>query len=254
MEIEDRIVFGAEDPEAEQLHVKVKGRPDHHAEDQAIDAEVGRQKPGAGDDGEVVEHRRQGRQQEVLVRIQNPHDDPADAKDHGADQHQAHQRNGQLLLSGAKAGGENVADQQRGDDACQDRQGRHQQEHEVDDGAEEPPTPTVIAAGHEAGEHRDECRAERSAGHQLKEQIGHPESGQVSVKIAARAKAGANDHLACKPGEPTDHKKRDDESGRPRRSVRILERARGRVVITRGDYNTPARHGERVEWGAMSRE
>ena len=122
-------------------------RADDDSPSQASHTHGGRQNRGPGDDAQVVDGGRQGRQQEVLVGVEDAHDDAAHAKDHRRDQHQAHQVHGQGLARGVKTRGDDGVHQPGSQEGSKDGQNGGQDQDQVDDGAGQPPGATLIIAG-----------------------------------------------------------------------------------------------------------
>ena len=199
--------------EGRQLHEQVQHGAGGHADHQAVNAQHRREQPGAGDDGAVVEHGRDGRQQEMLHRVERAHDQAAGAEDDGACQHPAHQRGGQPLLLEREARRDQAGDEGFGEEHRQPAQDDEEQGQQVQDAAEEQPRLLLAALRPGGGKGGDEGAAQGAAGHELEEQVGDAESGQVGVQIGGGAEAGADDHLAQQARTAAEDEQQHDQRG-----------------------------------------
>jgi hypothetical protein len=114
---------GAVVDQARNLDEQVERRADDRAVSDACDAEWSDQEDDAEQDADVEHDRGEGGQQEMVVAVEDAHDDAADRKDERADQQNPHERDGFRLLIRREAGRDDVADDpgsgDEGDDADQ---------------------------------------------------------------------------------------------------------------------------------------
>ena len=196
-----------------QLHEQVQHGAGGHADHKAVNADHRREQPGAGDDSAVVEDRRDGRQQEVLHRVERAHDQAAGAEDDRTRQHPAHQRGGQLLLLDGEARRDQPGDEGLGKQHRQPAQQNEEQGQQIQNAAEQQPRLLLAVLCPGGGKGGDEGAAQRAAGHQLEEKVGDAEGGQVGVQIGCGAEAGADNHLPKQARSPAEDEQQDDQGG-----------------------------------------
>jgi hypothetical protein len=186
----------------------------HHAQRQPAHANVGAKPVGRGDDRHVVEHGRSGRRQKVLRGVERAHHQPAGAKDHRAEEHDAHQLGSDERLFRAEAGRQQIAHDRLGEKGRQRGHADQHQHHQVENARKEQPGVAFVLLQPERGEDRQEGAAQRTAGHELKEHVGHAEGRQISVVGGARAEAVAEDDLTQQPGGAAEHEEKHHQQRR----------------------------------------
>ena len=88
-----------------------------------------------------------------------------------------------------------------------------EQRQQIQNPTEKQPRPLLAALRPGSGEGGDEGAAQRAARHELKEQIGDAESGQIGVQVGAGAKTGADDHFPQQTRAPAQDEQQHDQRG-----------------------------------------
>jgi hypothetical protein len=194
------------------LDGEMERRAQDHAVHQTMDAQAGCrqgqraeahrlagcQDEGAEDLADVVSHRRQGREQEGLIRLQAGYDQAAHGEEQRGRQVEPHELHDKGLHVGGEARGDTnlAADQgigQDGDNVCQ--AGRDQ-ECQIGDATEEGPQGGTAVAIQDGRQHGDESDAEGAAGDQGEQQVGDVVGGVEGVEGGADAELAADDRYA----------------------------------------------------------
>jgi hypothetical protein len=172
-------------------------RAGNRAPHQPIYPEGGSQEKRPGNQPQIINNWGQGRQQKVLMDIQNPAGQATDAENDGRKQGQPHQVGGEKLRFLGKTGGDEPLDQGQGDNGNQHRCCYYQQQDGVEGSAGQPPAGRIFGgmAGQPLAEDGDKGRGQRAAGDEHKQNIGQAEGRDKSIVIAASAKGTGNSDL-----------------------------------------------------------
>jgi hypothetical protein len=187
--------------QARQLDGEVGQRADRHADRQPLDAHHRRQEDGRRDDGQVVEQRRDGRNRELLMAVEDAGDDRSHADQDRAQEHHPRHPDRQLRRRGVEAGGHD-RDEERREDRHQQAEPGQRDQDQVDDAAGQLPCLGILATGAVALEDRDEGRGQGPGDDELEDRVGDPERGEVRVELAAGAELGADDEQAHPAQQP----------------------------------------------------
>ena len=186
---------------------------------EAVDAERPGEEQRAEDDAEVVDHGREGGRDEVLSRVQDAHDHPADPEEERRDQHQPGELDRHRLEFGLAAGrlaearGEQRHEPRRRDE----REGRRDDGgdgDEVQDAGGEAPPGDLALPQDDAAERRDERGGKRRAGEQLEDEVREPKGDPVGGEVWFGAERVGDDDGAEEAEEAReDEAERDDAGG-----------------------------------------
>jgi len=168
-------------------------RAEHRAPGDPVDAERTDQERRAEQDAHVEQDRRQCRQQEVVVAVQDSLEDAADAEDQRADQQDAHQRDRLRHFLCAEAGRDDVLDQPGREQKAEGAQRQRYDEDSVDHGAGQTPTRRALVAGQEAAEDGDESVGQRPAADEQHDLLWDAVSRHEGVPLVAHAEHAGDD-------------------------------------------------------------
>ncbi len=187
------------------------------------------------DDRDVPEDRRQRRNGEVLVAVEDPDDDPGDAEQrHDREQH-AREADGER---GVVARVAERPDHPRRDEDVERGQRREAEEHQPEERRRDAPGALLVLL-QQLGEDRDERRRERGVRDERPEEVRELERDGEGVDLAAGAEVVRRDHLADEPEHAREARGDAEDRGRdgepaPRRQRALFER---RLVQRRLDVH-----------------
>ena len=197
-----------------ELDEQMQQGSNHHAPCDPIDAHARRQHQNAKDHSQRVHDGRQSGVKKLLVGVQDPHHQPAHAKDDWREQLNAQEMNGQILLSRVgKPGSKQMADHPGRKNSAKDAEDCQDDQNEVDDGGCQSPGVFALLASQQGGKGRDKSRCKRSTGDQVKKGIAKLVGCVMRIQFAARAK-GARQQQAGKQGDQFGKNKGDHDRAR----------------------------------------
>jgi len=143
------------------------------------------QKPARDDPG-VVDERGEGREEELLPRVLDGHQQPADVEEdlRGEDDPGEARGRGGLRRGEAR---QDERDDLPGEQFPQHDEKDHGDSHHRGDRRERPQPLLFLPLREEAGEHRDERDGQRAARQEVVQEIGDGERGEVGVRLRGRA-------------------------------------------------------------------
>ena len=195
-----------------ELDQGVAGRADEDADRDALDPGRWGKDDDADDDADVVDQWRESRHQESVLGLEDALGRDPEPKQQGRQHEDPHQagRQGDVLIGEVR--GDQVADDRVGQQEDQQAGNQREANGPRQYGVGELPGPAPVALGQEAGEDRDEGRAEPGRHHDEEEQIGQPEGRGVGVGFAAGPELVGDQDLADEAEDPAgDEGKGDDE-------------------------------------------
>ena len=189
----------------------------NHADRQRLHAEPFGQQQRAEDDPEVVEHRRDARQQEMAAGMEHPGQHPGGGEEDRREQEDAGEQHGvgdYCVLDAAvfaEARRERRHNPMRAEeDAGSQCDGADH--HPVEHDAGEPPGGELAAVSEHSREDRDKRAGQRRAGEQLEDEVGqahrHPEGVEFdrrAVLVGDHDRSGCAEQAAAEKGEAEQH-------------------------------------------------
>ena len=189
-------------------------RPGDHAQGQPARAEAA-QRRGAGNQSELIQRRGQGRGEKGLVRLQNAHQQPAQAEDDGPDQHDAHELGRQPLGLRGETGGHDVGRQGVGEKRCDRRHAPHRQHRKQGNPAGQGPGRARVVVGQAGREGGDEGRTQRAASQQAEQQVGDLKRRPEGVVLGSGAVLLGDQDAGQEPGQVAQDIRPADNEGGP---------------------------------------
>ena len=196
-----------------ELHERAGEHPDGVRVEALGALEQRRQDDERGDDHQVPHERRDGRDREVLVRVEDPDDEAVEAEQDDEREHHLREPDGQVV----ELGGELVAGEQRhhdrGDEDEDDRERGQRDEEQAAQRAREMERLAPALLHQQLGEHGHEGGGQRRVRHQRAHQVRDLEGQGEGRGGALRAEVGGRDDLPDQPGHAREARG-DREDGR----------------------------------------
>ena len=201
-EAERRVVACLPVPQAGQLNHQVQGGAQDIAPGQAVDPHPRNQEDNAEDHPQVAHRRRQRRQQEMLVRVEDAHQQSAQAEQDRRQKLDPQKLDCQGDLAGiVEARGDDVSHKPRGEHEDQRGKRRQRQEDQVGDRRGQSPGGGTGVPRQQGREGRYEGGGQRPAGEQAEEQGRQAQGGEVLVSNVVRELVAGKGFLFSDRGE-----------------------------------------------------
>ena len=166
-----------------------------------------------GDDRDVPQDRRQRRNGEVVVAVEDPDDDSGDAEQR--DDREEHAREPDRERTVVTWVAEQV-DHPRRDEHEQRRQRRQAEQHQPEQARCDTPRPFSLPLLEQLAEDRDERRRERGVGNERADEVRHLERDGERVDPSGRAEVVGGDDLAHEPEHAREPGRRGEDRARDR--------------------------------------
>jgi hypothetical protein len=157
----------------------------------------------------------------MLGGVQRAHHQAAGPEDDGAGQHEAQQRDRQLLLWRREAWGQQRADERFSAKGCCQTQGNQHQRDQVEHLARRGARPSGGRCFARCWQRWDEGAAQRPPCCDLKEQIGDTEGGQIGIVVGGCSETGPITTFAVASPESRLSTKEHDQQGSARHAAAV---------------------------------
>ena len=188
-----------------ELDQEMQERTQHGPHSDARDPEGFRQNRHPDHDPDLVHRRSQSGEKEIAVRIQDPHDQPADPEDQHRrqlDPQQFDRQDLQLRIMQRKSGDQNVFDDLlRENKTERTEEQQHQEQAVADAGCQHPRFFLLILPVQHRAERRDKSARKCTAGHQVENRLRQPVGRQIRVYLRRSPESRSQHSLGDKPAD-----------------------------------------------------
>ncbi len=167
--------------------------------------------PEADDDGEVPEHRCQGGDTEVVVRVEDPDDDATEPEQYDDREEDTREADGQIDVAARIA---ERPHQNRGNEDEQSREPAEREEHEPEDRRGDAPSSLPLALLEQVAEDGNERSGESSVGEERPYEVRDLEGDGEGVDLPVDPEVVRGDHLADETEHPGDTRGQREEKRR----------------------------------------
>ena len=178
----------------------------------------------ADDDDEVPRDRCERRHGEVVVRVQDPDDDPGEPEQHDDREENARETDGELVVAAGIA--ERTHEQRREqDEDC--GEAAEDEQRQPEEGRGDAPCSFPLPLLQQLAEHGDERARERRVGDESAHEIRDLDRDRERVDEPGDAEEVGADHLADEPEDARDRGREREDGGRPGESAAVAALALG---------------------------
>ncbi len=165
------------------------------------------------DDHEVPRDRSQSRERKVVIRVQDPHDDPREPEQHDRREEHAREADGEIEVS------PRIAERTHQNRREEDEERGHRaeaEERQPEERRGDTPRALLLASLEELAEDRDEGSGERRVGDQGADKVRNLDRDREGVDLPRDAEVVGADHLPHQPEGPGDSGSKREDGRRAR--------------------------------------